>query len=112
MILVNLTQEKDVYLDYLAMTKKTTCDNSTLEARPKLDQGMVECARKKLKQEPTAPLFLFTFYIPICNDGDEVLGIIIILKLRNQLVSHQGNNIRSNDPHSVCVNERDIEGGK
>ena len=45
-------------------------------------------------------LFLFTFYIPICNDGDGVLGISRILKLRNQLVSHRGNNIRSNDPNS------------
>ena len=46
-------------------------------------------------------LFLFTFYIPICNDGDGVLGISRILKLRNQLVSHRGNNIRSNDPNSL-----------
>nr|WLE73523.1 ATPase subunit 8 [Thonningia sanguinea] len=37
-------------------------------------------------------LFLFTFYIPICNDGDGVLGISRILKLRNQLVSHRENN--------------------
>nr|UDH53957.1 ATP synthase F0 subunit 8 [Hemerocallis citrina] len=28
-------------------------------------------------------LILFTFYIPICNDGDGVLGISRILKLRN-----------------------------
>nr|YP_009704768.1 ATPase subunit 8 [Haematoxylum brasiletto]QEX95971.1 ATPase subunit 8 [Haematoxylum brasiletto] len=46
-------------------------------------------------------LFLFTFYIPICNDGDGVLGISRILKLRNQLVSNRGNNIRSNDPNSL-----------
>ncbi|KAH7510475.1 hypothetical protein FEM48_ZijujUnG0126600 [Ziziphus jujuba var. spinosa] len=46
-------------------------------------------------------LFLFTFYIPICNDGDGVLGISRILKLRNKLVSHRGNNIRSNDPNSL-----------
>ncbi|ESW04798.1 hypothetical protein PHAVU_011G125800 [Phaseolus vulgaris] len=45
-------------------------------------------------------LFLFTFYIPICNDGDGVLGISRILKLRNQLVSNRGNKIRSNDPKS------------
>jgi len=46
-------------------------------------------------------LFFLTFYIPICNDGDGVLGISRILKLRNQLVSHRGNNIRSNDPNSL-----------
>nr|UDH58338.1 ATPase subunit 8 [Brasenia schreberi] len=48
-------------------------------------------------------LLLFTFYIPLCNDGDGVLGISRILKLRNQLLSHQrrGNNIRSNDPNSL-----------
>ncbi|KAE9599580.1 putative H(+)-transporting two-sector ATPase [Lupinus albus] len=46
-------------------------------------------------------LFLFTFYIPICNDGDGVLGISRILKLRNQLVSNQGKKIRSNDPNSL-----------
>jgi hypothetical protein len=46
-------------------------------------------------------LFLFTFYIPICNDGDGVLGISRILKLRNQLVSHRENNIRSSDPNSL-----------
>ncbi|KAL7176775.1 hypothetical protein ACSBR2_030176 [Camellia fascicularis] len=45
--------------------------------------------------------FLFTFYFPICNDGDRVLGISRILKLRNQLVSHWENNIRSNDPKSL-----------
>nr|XP_033509582.1 putative ATP synthase protein YMF19 [Nicotiana tomentosiformis] len=46
-------------------------------------------------------LFLFTFYIPICNDGDGVLGISKILILRNQLVSHRENKIRSNDPNSL-----------
>lgn len=46
-------------------------------------------------------LFLFTFYIPICNDGDGVLGISRILKLRNQLVSRRGNNIRSKDPNNL-----------
>ena len=45
-------------------------------------------------------LFFFTFYIFICNDGDGVLGISRILKLRNQLLSHRTNNIRSNDPKS------------
>nr|VDD24181.1 unnamed protein product [Brassica rapa] len=35
-------------------------------------------------------LFFFTFYIFICNDGDGVLGISRILKLRNQLLSHRG----------------------
>lgn len=45
-------------------------------------------------------LFLFTFYIPICNDGDGVLGISRILKLRNQLLSHRENKIRSKDPNS------------
>ncbi|KAL8198166.1 hypothetical protein R6Q57_029974 [Mikania cordata] len=34
-------------------------------------------------------LFLFTFYIAICNDGDGLLGISRILKLRNQLLSHR-----------------------
>uniref|UniRef100_A0AAN0N8A3 H(+)-transporting two-sector ATPase n=1 Tax=Oenanthe thomsonii TaxID=496680 RepID=A0AAN0N8A3_9APIA len=46
-------------------------------------------------------LFLFTFYIAICNDGDGLLGISRILKLRNQLLSHQENNIRSKDPNSL-----------
>lgn len=46
-------------------------------------------------------LFFFTFYIAICNDGDGVLGISRILKLRNQLVSHRETNIRSNDPKSL-----------
>ncbi|KAJ0093397.1 hypothetical protein Patl1_25978 [Pistacia atlantica] len=45
-------------------------------------------------------LFLFTFYIPIRNDGDGLLGISRILKLWNQLVSHRGNNYLRphNDP--------------
>ena len=46
-------------------------------------------------------LFFFTFYIPICNDGDGFLGISRILKLRNRLVSQRGNKIRSNDPNSL-----------
>nr|ANS54566.1 ATPase subunit 8 [Cynomorium coccineum] len=48
-------------------------------------------------------LFLFTFYIPICNDKDGVLGISRILKLRNQLLSHRGNNYLRprNDPNSL-----------
>ena len=46
-------------------------------------------------------LFLLIFYIPIRNDGDGVLGISRILKLRNQLLSHRGNNIRSKDPKSL-----------
>nr|UTM91985.1 ATPase subunit 8 [Gastrodia kachinensis]WOE91424.1 ATPase subunit 8 [Gastrodia flexistyla] len=40
-------------------------------------------------------LLFFTFYILICNDGDGILGISRILKLRNQLLSHR---VRSNDP--------------
>ncbi|KAK8936412.1 ATP synthase protein YMF19 [Platanthera zijinensis] len=43
--------------------------------------------------------FLFYFFILICNDGDGILGISRILKLRNQLLSHRGNKIRSNDPN-------------
>ncbi|GKB40198.1 ATPase subunit 8, partial [Tanacetum coccineum] len=46
-------------------------------------------------------LFLFTFYIAICNDGDGLLGISRILKLRNQLLSHRTNNIQSKDPNSL-----------
>ncbi|KAJ0781169.1 putative ATP synthase protein YMF19 [Helianthus annuus] len=46
-------------------------------------------------------LFLFTFYIAICNDGDGLLGISRILKLRNQLLSHRTNNIWSKDPNSL-----------
>nr|YP_009320245.1 orf224 [Sinapis arvensis]AJR33073.1 orf224 [Sinapis arvensis] len=40
-------------------------------------------------------LFFFTFYIFICNDGNGVLGISRILKLRNQLLSHRGKTILS-----------------
>ncbi|KAL0352263.1 UNVERIFIED_CONTAM: putative ATP synthase protein YMF19 [Sesamum calycinum] len=43
-------------------------------------------------------LFLFTFYIAICNNGDGVLGISRILKLRNQLVSHRETNIGATTP--------------
>lgn len=46
-------------------------------------------------------LFFFTFYIFICNDGDGLLGISRILKLRNQLLSHRGKTIRSKDPNSL-----------
>jgi hypothetical protein len=46
-------------------------------------------------------LFFFTFYILICNDRDGVLGISRILKLRNQLLSHRGNNIQSKDPNCL-----------
>lgn len=43
----------------------------------------------------------FTFYISIWNDGDGVLGISRILKLRNQQLSHRGNKIGSNDPSTL-----------
>nr|WEV87945.1 ATPase subunit 8 [Lilium tsingtauense] len=46
-------------------------------------------------------LLFFTLYITICNDGDGLLGISRILKLRNQLVSHRGKKIRNNDPNSL-----------
>ncbi|KAL2942380.1 putative ATP synthase protein YMF19 [Bienertia sinuspersici] len=46
-------------------------------------------------------LFFFTFDILICNDRDGVRGISRILKLRNQLLSHRGNNIQSKDPKSL-----------
>lgn len=46
-------------------------------------------------------LIFFTFYIAICNDGDGVLGISRILKLRNRLLSHRGNKIRSKDPKTL-----------
>nr|AKZ24632.1 ATPase subunit 8 [Silene antirrhina] len=42
-------------------------------------------------------LFFFTFYILICNDRDGVLGISRILKLRNQMLSHRGNDIQNKD---------------
>ena len=46
-------------------------------------------------------LFFFTFYILICNDRYGVLGISRILKLRNKLLSHRGNNIQRKDPKSL-----------
>ena len=46
-------------------------------------------------------LFFFTFYIKICNDGDGVLGISRILKLRNQLLSQRRKKIWSKDPNSL-----------
>ena len=46
-------------------------------------------------------LILFSFYIAIWNDGDGVLGINNILKLRNQLLSHQENKIQSKDPKTL-----------
>jgi hypothetical protein len=56
-------------------------------------------------------LVLFTYYIPICNDRDGVLGIGRILKLRNQLLSHRGNKIRSNDlPQKDKYSEVSIKG--
>nr|QKE23692.1 ATPase subunit 8 [Pseudocaryopteris paniculata] len=42
-------------------------------------------------------LFFLTFYIAICNDGDGLLGIGRILKLRNQLGSRREANVRSKD---------------
>ena len=53
-------------------------------------------------------LFLFTFYMLICNDG--ILGISRILKLRNQLVSHRENNIRSTDPNCLLPDDILIKG--
>nr|YP_009402312.1 ATPase subunit 8 [Zostera marina]ANY30690.1 ATPase subunit 8 [Zostera marina]ARX63730.1 ATPase subunit 8 [Zostera marina]WMB97362.1 ATPase subunit 8 [Zostera marina] len=56
-------------------------------------------------------LVLFSYYIPICNDRDGVLGIGRILKLRNQLLSHRGNKIRSNDlPQKDKCSEVSIKG--
>ena len=46
-------------------------------------------------------LFFFSFYIAICNDGDGILGISRILKLRNQLLSHHENKILSKNPNSL-----------
>jgi hypothetical protein len=46
-------------------------------------------------------LFFFTFYITICNNGDGLLGISRILKLRNLLIANQGNKIQSKDPNSL-----------
>ncbi|KAF6155992.1 hypothetical protein GIB67_030080 [Kingdonia uniflora] len=47
-------------------------------------------------------LLFFAFYIAVCNDGDGLLGISRILKLRNQLLSHgfQGDNSSRDDSHS------------
>jgi len=42
-------------------------------------------------------IFFFTFYIAIYNNGDGLLGISRILKLRNQLIANQGNKIQSKD---------------
>ena len=46
-------------------------------------------------------IFFFTFYIAICNNGNGLLGISRIMKLRNQLISNQGNKIQSKDPNSL-----------
>ena len=46
-------------------------------------------------------LFFFTFYIAICNNGEGLLGISRILKLRSQLISNQGNKIQSKSPNSL-----------
>uniref|UniRef100_A0A452XER9 H(+)-transporting two-sector ATPase n=2 Tax=Triticinae TaxID=1648030 RepID=A0A452XER9_AEGTS len=40
-------------------------------------------------------LLLFTFYILLFNNNNGILGISRILKLRNQLLSHRGGEIRS-----------------
>ncbi|KAH0446647.1 hypothetical protein IEQ34_024512 [Dendrobium chrysotoxum] len=53
-------------------------------------------------------LLFFTFSILICNDGDGILGISRILKLRNQLLSHRGNKIRSNDPNSWKISREKV----
>nr|YP_010554925.1 ATPase subunit 8 [Rhynchospora tenuis]UYP50857.1 ATPase subunit 8 [Rhynchospora tenuis] len=45
-------------------------------------------------------LFFFTFYIAIFNNGNGLLGISRILKLRNQLISNQGSKIQSGDADS------------
>lgn len=46
-------------------------------------------------------LLLFTFYILFFNNNNGILGISRILKLRNQLLSHRGNKIRSKDPKNL-----------
>lgn len=46
-------------------------------------------------------LLLFTFYILFINNNNGILGISRILKLRNQLLSHRGNKIRSKDPKNL-----------
>lgn len=46
-------------------------------------------------------LLLSSFYVAICNDGDGILGISRILKLRSQLLSQRENPIPSKDPKSL-----------
>lgn len=46
-------------------------------------------------------LLFFTFYIFFYNNNNGILGISRILKLRNQLLSHRGNKIRSKDPNNL-----------
>ena len=46
-------------------------------------------------------LLLFTFYILLFNNNNGILGISRILKLRNQLLSHRGGEIRSKDPKNL-----------
>ena len=46
-------------------------------------------------------LLLFTFYILFFNNNNGILGISRILKLRNQLLSHRGDKIRSKDPKNL-----------
>lgn len=46
-------------------------------------------------------LLFFTFYIVLFNNQNGILGISRILKLRNQLLSHRGDKIRSKDPKNL-----------
>lgn len=46
-------------------------------------------------------LLFFSFYVAICNDGDGILGISRILKLRSLLLSQRENPIPSKDPKSL-----------
>ena len=46
-------------------------------------------------------LCFFTFYILLFNNNNGILGISRILKLRNQLLSHRGNQIQSKDPKNL-----------
>ena len=46
-------------------------------------------------------ILLFTFYILLFNNNNGILGISRIIKLRNQLLSHRGNKIRSEDPKNL-----------
>ena len=46
-------------------------------------------------------ILLFTFYILLFNNNNGILGISRILKLRNQLLSHRGNQIQSKDPKNL-----------